>query len=285
VNYIFAQFNEGILRPTAVILDLIIRLPRALFGGFHAALIATGASDSVASIVAGFIVAAILVGLIWGAARLIQKIRLKSPSPPALMIGRIAFWAGCAIGIYFLGLTFDVLGQPTVSANVIYFVGGTAAFYPALGWIARYALGYEDPRPVSQAISVSTISEHPIEGVVRDPREISRVHADRLDASSWRTNNESRRDRARSMNPLRWDRRRQLAWGLLMLVGALAGLARAWVESPLYRLSVSSLSGEWANTPRVFLTWLPNIDLYWPWPAFGVLVCGLSFYAFMLIRK
>jgi hypothetical protein len=80
-------------------------------------------------------------------------------------------------------------------------------------------------------------------------------------------------------------RRYQVAGGMVVLVGALIGLAAAWVESPLYRLSISSMSGEWANTPRVFLMWLPHIDRYWPWPTFGALICGLSFYALMLIRK
>ena len=139
--YLFRLFNEAILRPTAVILDLLIRIPRALFGGFRAALIAMGAPDALASVLAGFIVSAIIVGLVWGATRLVQKIRLRNPSERSLMIGRVIFWVGCAIGVYFLALTFYALGQPDVSGNVIYLIGGAAVLYPALGWLVRYVLG------------------------------------------------------------------------------------------------------------------------------------------------
>jgi hypothetical protein len=139
--YLFQLINEAILGPTAIILDLLIRIPRALYGGFRAAIIAMGTGDSIASVIAGFIVVGIVLGLFWLITILVKKIRVKSPSHTTLRIGAIAFGAGCAIGLYFLGLTFYVIGQSNVSGKLLYFVAGTAAFYPALGRLIRYVLG------------------------------------------------------------------------------------------------------------------------------------------------
>jgi hypothetical protein len=141
VFYLFQLFNEAVLRPTSVILDLLIRLPRALYGGFRGAIIAMGAADATASVIAGFIVAGILLGLIWLIATSIRKFRMKSPGRKTLLIGTVVFWIGCVIGVYFLGLTFYVLGLPNMSSKTLYFVAGPAVFYPALGWLIRYVLG------------------------------------------------------------------------------------------------------------------------------------------------
>lgn len=138
---LFQLFNEAVLRPTAVVLDLLVRVPRALFGGFRAAIIALGAADTIASIAAGFIVTGILIGLFWFLATSIRKLRIISPSRTTLLIGTASLWIGCTIGVYFLGLTFYVLGQPDVPGKLLYFVAGTAVFYPALGVLVRYVLG------------------------------------------------------------------------------------------------------------------------------------------------
>jgi hypothetical protein len=57
------------------------------------------------------------------------------------MVGTVTFWVGCAIGVYFLCLTFYVLGQSDIPGKVLYFFAGTAAFYPALGRLIRFILG------------------------------------------------------------------------------------------------------------------------------------------------
>jgi hypothetical protein len=141
VIYLFQLFNEAVLRPTAVILDLFIRVPLALYSGFRAAIGAMGASNVLASVIAGFIVSGILVGLVWLAAMAIQKVRMKNPSQRTLTIGTVIFWIGCAIGVYFLGLMFYAAGQPDMPGKLLYFMGGTAVFYPALGRLIRYILG------------------------------------------------------------------------------------------------------------------------------------------------
>jgi hypothetical protein len=79
VIYLFQLFNEAILRPTAVILDLLIRVPLGLYGGFRAAILAMGAANALASVIAGLIVTGILVGTFWLFATLIHKFWIKKP--------------------------------------------------------------------------------------------------------------------------------------------------------------------------------------------------------------
>jgi hypothetical protein len=86
------------------------------------------------------------------------------------------------------------------------------------------------------------------------------------------------------MNPLRWRREHQLAWFLICVIGGIVGLLSAWFQSPFYAISHASLSGEFANSTRVFFVWLPNVALYWPWPMFGAVISGLTFYVFQLLR-
>lgn len=139
--YLFRWFNEAVLGPTAIFLDLLIRVPRALAGGLRAAIMQMGAPNSLASVISGFIVAGLLLGLLWLAVKAVRKFRVKSPSQKVLLAGTALFWMGCVIGIYFSGLSFYALAQPDMSGELLYFLIGTAVFYPALGRLCRYILG------------------------------------------------------------------------------------------------------------------------------------------------
>jgi hypothetical protein len=86
------------------------------------------------------------------------------------------------------------------------------------------------------------------------------------------------------MNPSHWTREHQAALVIICVIGGIVGLLLAWFHSPFFRISQASVSGEWANPTRVFFTWLPNVELYWPWPAFGAVIAGLAFYAFRLVK-
>jgi hypothetical protein len=87
------------------------------------------------------------------------------------------------------------------------------------------------------------------------------------------------------MNPLEWRRELQLAGIVCCVIGAIIGLLFAWFQSPFYSLSQRSLSGEWANSSKVFVLWLPHLQLYWPWPLAGAFLAGLAFYMARLIRS
>lgn len=87
------------------------------------------------------------------------------------------------------------------------------------------------------------------------------------------------------MNPLTWRLELQIAGAMCCVVGAMAGVFFAWMESPFRRIANSNISGEWSNSSTVFLQWLSYPHLYWVWPFFGGLIAALAFYAFMLTRK
>ena len=139
--YIFQLFNELILRPTAIVLDLILRVPLGLDAGFRAAIIEMGVSNAIASVIAGFIVVGIVLGLIWLGSIGVRKSRLKNAGQTLLWVGTIAFWIGSAIGLYFLAIGFYMLSLPDASGRLLYFVFGTALFYPAIGRLVQYLLG------------------------------------------------------------------------------------------------------------------------------------------------
>ena len=82
-----------------------------------------------------------------------------------------------------------------------------------------------------------------------------------------------------SLNRIDWSAKRKVAGVLFLILGALAGIFFAWLESPFRALSLRSLSGEWADYPQVFLTWLSHPRLYWLWPMFGSLAAAICFYA------
>ena len=85
------------------------------------------------------------------------------------------------------------------------------------------------------------------------------------------------------LNPLRWSREHQVAGVLICLIGAFAGTFFAWMESPIRRLSLSNISGEWSDYTGVFLMWLQHGHLYWLWAVLGAAIAGLAFYVVRLL--
>jgi hypothetical protein len=83
------------------------------------------------------------------------------------------------------------------------------------------------------------------------------------------------------MNPLQWRCEYQLAWIVFCVVGGMAGLFFAWMESGT-RMMVNYTLG--VDVTRVFLLWLLHPSGYWLWLVFGVVFIGLTFYAAMLVR-
>jgi hypothetical protein len=87
------------------------------------------------------------------------------------------------------------------------------------------------------------------------------------------------------MNPIRWKREEQVAGLAFCVVGAIAGIFFAWMDSPFRVASSHALSGEWADAPNIFLLWLSHAGLYWPWPLFGALGAALAYYGSHLVRS
>jgi hypothetical protein len=134
-------FNEAVMRPTAVVLDIAVRSVRALYFGFRAGAVEAGADVSLAFIISGFIVIGLLLGLLRISALAARKFRMKNPGPNTIFAGSVLFWLGCAVGIYFLGVTFYALAQPNLPLEIVGYLVGTAALYPAVGRVIRYVLG------------------------------------------------------------------------------------------------------------------------------------------------
>jgi hypothetical protein len=134
-------FNETVLRPPAVIVDVAIRSVRALYFGFRAGAVEAGADLSVASIISGFIVGGLLFALLWISALALRKFRIKTPGSAAILAGTVLFLIGCVLGMYFLGVTFYVLAQPDPPLSVLVLLVEAAILYPASGRIFRYVLG------------------------------------------------------------------------------------------------------------------------------------------------
>ena len=83
------------------------------------------------------------------------------------------------------------------------------------------------------------------------------------------------------MNPLRWRGEYQAVWIALCIVGGMAGLLFAWMDSPVRKLATSNTGG--FGTQTWFFAWLKDPSQYWQWPFFGIILAGLIFYAVMLI--
>lgn len=139
--YLLQMFNEAVLRPSAVVVDVAIRLPRALYFGIRAGAVEAGLDYVVASIISGFAVAALMLALVWICRALARRVRIETPGPLVRRFGNILFWFGCAVGIYFFGTFFFVLAQPGDQSRVLEFIGGTALLWPSIGWLAGYLLG------------------------------------------------------------------------------------------------------------------------------------------------
>jgi hypothetical protein len=84
------------------------------------------------------------------------------------------------------------------------------------------------------------------------------------------------------MNPLQWRREHQVAWIAFCIVGAMAGLFFAWMESGA-RVTANFTMG--VNAPWMFMLWLLHPAGYWLWPLYGIAFVGLTFYATMLVGR
>jgi hypothetical protein len=137
---LFQLFNEFVLRRTAVIFDLLSRGPRALYGGFKAAIAAMGAPDIVASAIGLIIASGVILGLIWMLAKLPNSIRVNNPSVMVVRIGTTIFLFCCLVGVYFFIMTLYllILGAPSEALLLLF---GTAIFFPVVGRSIRYLLG------------------------------------------------------------------------------------------------------------------------------------------------
>jgi hypothetical protein len=83
------------------------------------------------------------------------------------------------------------------------------------------------------------------------------------------------------MNPFRWRREHQVAWIAFWVVGGMAGLFFAWMESAA-RITATYTMG--VDAPRMFILWMLRPAGYWLWPLYGAVFVGLTFYATMLVR-
>lgn len=77
------------------------------------------------------------------------------------------------------------------------------------------------------------------------------------------------------MNPCRWRRDHQIAWGVFAVVGALGGTLLGWVWSPF---SHSQGAG------ALFLMWLQYPSGYWPLATSGFVIGALIFYGTYLVK-
>ena len=87
------------LAKAAVVLDvLVLRLPRALYFGFRAAVLeATDASAELVSIISGFLAATVFLLLFLACKGIAHRLRLKNPGSIAGRSGAALFWLGIAI--------------------------------------------------------------------------------------------------------------------------------------------------------------------------------------------
>jgi hypothetical protein len=74
---------------------------------------------------------------------------------------------------------------------------------------------------------------------------------------------------------MRWSSEDKLGCTVVCIVGAVVGLFVGFV---VFAISVARGTGD------VFAHWIARPSLYWPWPAFGVAIAGLTFWAFRILR-
>ncbi len=77
------------------------------------------------------------------------------------------------------------------------------------------------------------------------------------------------------MNPFYWTAQHRLAWLIVSLTGAIAGVLFAFIRSPLL-----FAPGGWA----VFGAWLASPGAYWLWPIAGFVLTAALFYLAQLFR-
>jgi hypothetical protein len=78
------------------------------------------------------------------------------------------------------------------------------------------------------------------------------------------------------MNPLLWKREHQHALIIISLFGTIAGVLLGFIHSPYF-----AIFGTW----QAFASWLSNPASYWPWPLFGFIITGVTFYGVQLLRS
>ena len=69
-----------------------------------------------------------------------------------------------------------------------------------------------------------------------------------------------------------WKRAHQLAWGVTILAGALAGTIIGWLSSPFSR-------AQGGNTGAMLVAWLHYPVAWWPFAAIGAVTGGLAYYS------
>ena len=139
--YVWRYFNEVTMRSAVIVLDIAVRLPRALYAGFRAVVVGLGAPLPVASVISGLIVGGLLLALLWFTAFVVRRVRIKNPSAAALWAGRVIFWLGVAVGIYFVGLALYITGLPNAPSEAVNVSVAAAILYPLVGRGIRYVLG------------------------------------------------------------------------------------------------------------------------------------------------
>ena len=77
-------------------------------------------------------------------------------------------------------------------------------------------------------------------------------------------------------NPLRWTREHKIVWLGISVIGALAGILLAYIESPLFSLS---------RGDATLTRWLLEPGHYWRWALDGFLATAIVFYGAQLFRK
>ncbi len=77
------------------------------------------------------------------------------------------------------------------------------------------------------------------------------------------------------MNPFRWTRQHRMAWLIVSMTGAVAGVLFAYIQSPFFFAPRG-----W----RIFEAWLWTPSTYWVWPVAGFFVTATLFYLAQLGR-
>jgi hypothetical protein len=77
------------------------------------------------------------------------------------------------------------------------------------------------------------------------------------------------------MNPFYWTLQHRMAWLIVSVAGAVAGILFAYIQSPFFFAPQG-----W----QVIEAWLGSPGIYWVWPISGFFVTALLFYLAQLPR-